>query len=56
MSMVRQELEDKLKTLGPDLLDNGDLTDEVFIEIARKSCASAKSSLNICVLRQIHAP
>ena len=49
MSMDRQELEDKLKTLGPDLLDESDLTDEVFLQIVRRSCVAAKSPLNVCV-------
>mmetsp|Transcript_13552 Transcript_13552/g.26922 ORF Transcript_13552/g.26922 Transcript_13552/m.26922 type:complete len:357 (-) Transcript_13552:23-1093(-) len=48
-SLDRQELEDKLKTLGPDLLDEGELTDEVFLQVARKSCVAAKSPLNVCV-------
>lgn len=47
-SLDRQELEQKLKTLGPDLLDSSDLTDSVFIKIARKSFSAAKNPLNVC--------
>ncbi|GMH85607.1 hypothetical protein TrST_g3604 [Triparma strigata] len=47
-SLDGQELEQKLKTLGPDLLDSSDLTDSVFIQIARKSISAAKKPLNVC--------
>jgi formamidopyrimidine-DNA glycosylase len=44
-SLSKKELEDKLKSLGPDILDD-DITEESFLEIM----TSQRQSMNICKL------
>lgn len=43
-SLSKQELEEKLKSLGPDILNPKDCTEQVFLNLARQQ----RPSMNIC--------
>ena len=45
-SLSAKELEDKLNSLGPDLLDFDNTTEDVFLEVMDKS----KPNRNVCKL------
>jgi len=47
LSLYKEELAKKLSTLGPDLLDSSDLTDEVFVNIVALTIKKAKKPVNV---------